>query len=78
MDSRSFFSVANENYPLLRPAQAPPPKKTLMAGFSLLVGDMQLATQNYLANESAMRDWARSHVVRVPENPTGSIVSSTT
>ena len=77
MDSKHFFSVANENYPLLRRPQSSIPKKTLLAGVNLLVGDMQTSTRATLASEAAMRDWARLHVVRAPEHITGVVLSYT-
>ena len=77
MDSKHFFSVANENYPLFRRPQSSIPKKTLLAGVSLLVGDMQTSTRTTLAGEAAMRDWARVHVVRAPEHITGVVLHYT-
>jgi len=75
MDSKRFFSVANETYPLLRRPQSSPPKKTLLAAINLLVGDMQTSTKMTLAREAAMRDWGRLHVVRAPEHVTGVVLS---
>jgi hypothetical protein len=77
MDSKHFFSVANENYPLMRQPQSSIPKKTLLAGVHLLVGDMQASTRVTLASEAAMRDWTRLHVVRAPEHITGVVLSYT-
>ena len=77
MDSERFFSVANETYPLLRRPQSSPPKKTLLAGVNLLIGDMQTSTQMTLAREATMRDWTRLHVVRMPEHTTGVVLSRT-
>ena len=77
MDSKHFFSVANESYPLLRRPQSSPPKKTLLAGVNLLVGDMQTSTRMTLAREAAMQDWTRLHVVRVPEHITGVVLRHT-
>jgi len=77
MDSQSFFSVANENYPLLRTPQSSLPKKTLLAGVNLLIGDMQASARVTLAREAAMRDWARLHVVRAPEHITGVVLNGT-
>jgi phage protein D len=77
MDSKRFFSVANENYPLLRRPQSSPPQKTLLAGVNLLIGDMQTSTQMTLAREAAMTDWARLHTVRAPEHVTGVVLSYT-
>ena len=75
MDSKRFFSVANENYPLLRRPQSSLPKKTLLAGVNLLIGDMQASTKMTLAREAAMQDWTRLHVVRVPEHITGVVLN---
>jgi len=77
MDSKHFFSVTNETYPLLRRPQSSPPQKTLLAGVNLLIGDMQTSTQMTLARESAMLDWARLHAVRAPEHTTGAVLSHT-
>jgi len=77
MDSQHFFSVANENYPLLRRPQSSIPKKTLLAGVNLLIGDMQTSTQMTLAREAAMQDWTRLHVVRAPEQNTGVVLNDT-
>ena len=77
MDSKSFFSVANETYPLLRRPQASPPKETLLATVNLLVGDMQTSTRTTLANEAAMQEWTRLHIVRAPEHITGVVLSHT-
>ena len=77
MDSQHFFSVANENYPLLRRPQSSLPKKTLLAGVHLLIGDMQTSTKMTLAREAAMQDWARLHVVRAPEHITGVVLNGT-
>ena len=77
MDSKRFFSVANENYPLLRRPQSSPPQKTLLAGVNLLIGDMQTSTQMTLARESAMQDWTRLHAVRAPEQATGVMLNRT-
>jgi hypothetical protein len=77
MDSKHFFSVANETYPLLRRPQSSPPKKTLLAGVNLLVGDMQTSTRMTLAREAAMQDWTRLHVVRAPEHITGVVLQHT-
>jgi hypothetical protein len=77
MDSKHFFSVANENYPLFRRPQSSIPKETLLAGVQLLVGDMQTSTRTTLAGEAAMRDWARMHVVHAPEHITGVVLSYT-
>jgi hypothetical protein len=77
MDSKHFFSVANENYPLMRRPQSSPPHKTLLASVNLLIGDMQTSTQMTLAREEAMRDWARLHTVRAPEHITGVVLSQT-
>jgi hypothetical protein len=77
MDSKHFFSVANETYPLLRQPQSSPPKKTLLAAVNLLIGDMQTSTQMTLAREAAMRDWAHLHAVRAPEHITGVVLSRT-
>ena len=77
MDSEHFFSVANENYPLLRRPQSSPPKKTLLAGVNLLIGDMQTSTQMTLAREAAMRDQARRHIVRAPEQTSGGVLNQT-
>ena len=77
MDSKHFFSVANENYPLLRRPQSSPPQKTLLAGVNLLIGDMQTSTQMTLAREATMTDWARLHAVRAPEHTTGVVLSYT-
>jgi hypothetical protein len=77
MDSEHFFSVANENYPLLRRPQSSLPKKTLLAEVHLLVGDMQASTKMTLAREAAMRDWAHLHVVRAPEQTTGVVLNGT-
>ena len=78
MDSKHFFSVANENYPLLRRPQSSLPKKTLLAGVNLLIGDMQTSTKMTLAREAAMRDWAHLHTVRAPEHITGVVLNHTT
>jgi hypothetical protein len=77
MDSRHFFSVANENYPLLRRPQSSSPQKTLLAGVSLLVGDMQASTRMTLAREAVMQEWTRLHTVRAPEHITGVVLSGT-
>ena len=77
MDSKTFFSVANETYPLLRLPQSSPPKTTLLAGVNLLIGDMQTSTHMTLANEAVMTDWAHQHVVRAPEHSTGVMLSYT-
>ena len=77
MDSKHFFSVANETYPLLRRPQSSPPKKTLLATVNLLIGDMQASTQMTLAREGAMQDWARLHHVRAPEQITGVVLHHT-
>ena len=77
MDSKRFFSVANENYPLLRRPQSSPPKKTLLVGINLLIGDMQTSTRMTLAREAAMQDWTRLHAVHAPEHITGVVVSRT-
>ena len=77
MDSQHFFSVANENYPLLRLPQSSPPKKTLLAAVNLLIGDMQTSTKMTLAREAAMQDWARLHAVRAPEHITGVVLHHT-
>ena len=78
MDSKHFFSVANENYPLLRRPQSSLPKPTLLAGVNLLIGDMQASTRMTLAREAAMLDWARLHTVRAPEQITGVVLNQTT
>jgi len=78
MDSKRFYSVANENYPLLRRPQSSLPKTTLLAGVNLLVGDMQTSTKMTLAREAAMQEWARLHVVRAPEHITGVVLNNTT
>jgi hypothetical protein len=78
MDSKHFFSIANETYPLLRRPQSSQPKKTLLAGVNLLIGDMQASTQMTLAREAALQDWRRLHVVRAPEQLTGVVLHSTT
>ena len=78
MDSKRFYSVANENYPLLRRPQSSIPKTTLLAGVNLLVGDMQTSTKMTLAREAAMQEWARLHVVRAPEHITGVVLNNTT
>lgn len=75
MDSRSFASVANENYPLSRLPHSSPPKKTLLAGIALLVGDMQVSARNYAAREAAMQEWTRIHGAGVPERITGVVLS---
>ena len=75
MDSKHFFSVANETYPLQRRPQSSPPKKTLLAGVNLLVGDMQASTRMTLAREAALQDWTRLHVVRAPEHATGVVLN---
>ena len=75
MDSKRFFSVANETYPLLRRPQSSLPKKTLLAGVNLLIGDMQTSTQMTLAREAAMQDWTRLHAARAPEHITGVVLS---
>ena len=77
MDSKHFFSVANENYPLFRRPQSSIPKKTLLAGVNLLIGDMQASTQMTLAREAAMQDWTRLHSVRTPEHTTGVVLNDT-
>ena len=77
MDSKHFLSVANENYPLLRRPQSSPPKKTLLAGVSLLIGDMQTSTRMTLAREAAILDWTRLHAVRAPEHVTGVVLQYT-
>ena len=77
MDSKHFFSVANETYPLLRRPQSSPPKKTLLAGVNLLVGDMQTSTRMTLAREATMQDWTRLHAVRAPEHITGVVLQHT-
>ena len=77
MDSKQFFSVANETYPLQRRPQSSPPKKTLLAGVNLLIGDMQTSTHTTLAREAAMQDWTRLHITRVPEQNTGVVLSRT-
>ena len=77
MDSKRFFSVVNENYPLFRRPQSSIPKKTLLAGVNLLVGDMQTSAKMTLAREAAMRDWARLHVARAPEHITGVVLNGT-
>jgi hypothetical protein len=77
VDSKRFFSVANENYPLLRRPQSALPKKTLLAGVNLLIGDMQTSTQTTLAREAAMRDWANLHTARLPEHATGVMLDGT-
>jgi hypothetical protein len=74
MDSERFFSVANETYPLLRQPQSSVPKKTLFAGISLLIGDMQMSTKKTLAREAALQEWARLHAVRTPEHATGVVL----
>ena len=76
MDSKHFFSVANENYPLFRRPQSSLPKKTLLAGVNLLIGDMQTSTKMTLAREAAMRDWVHLHVVRAPEQLTGVVLNN--
>ena len=78
MDSKHFFSVANENYPLFRRPQSSIPKKTLLAAVNLLIGDMQTSTQMTLAREAAMLDWARLHVARAPEQITGVVLNNAT
>ena len=78
MDSRSFFSVANETYPLMRRPQSSPPKTSLLADMALLTGDMQLATQRYLAREAGLRDWAQTHTILAPEHVTGLMIDSRT
>jgi hypothetical protein len=75
MDSRSFYSVANETYPLARLPQSSPPKKTLLAGVMLLVGDMQVSTHIHAEHEAAMREWARIRDVRAPESATGVVLN---
>ncbi|MCL1986119.1 MAG: hypothetical protein FWG59_06710 [Betaproteobacteria bacterium] len=77
MDSKHFFSVANETYPLQRRPQSSPPKKTLLAGVNLLIGDMQTSTRMTRARETAMQDWARLHNARAPEHTTGTVLSRT-
>ena len=76
MDSRSFFSVANETYPLMRRPQSSPPKTSLLADMALLTGDMQLATQRHLAREAALRDWVQTHTILAPEHVTGLMIDS--
>ena len=77
MDSKHFFSVANETYPLLRRPQSSPPTKTLFAAVNLLIGDMQTSTHMTLAREGAMQDWTRLHAVRAPEHITGVMLQYT-
>ena len=77
MDSQHFFSVANENYPLFRRPQSSLPKKTLLAGINLLIGDMQTSTRVTLAREAGMQEWTRLHVVRAPEHITGVVLRRT-
>jgi hypothetical protein len=77
MDSKHFFSVANENYPLLRRPQSSLPKKTLLAGVHLLVNDMQVSTRITLAREATLQEWTRLHIVRAPEHITGVVLSRT-
>ena len=74
MDSKRFFSVANETYPLLRLPQSSPPKKTLLAAVNLLIGDMQASTKTTLSREEAMQDWARLHAARAPEHIAGAVL----
>jgi hypothetical protein len=77
MDSKRFFSVANENYPLLRRPQSSRPQLTMLAAVNLLVGDMQVSTRETLAREASMREWAQAHETRAPEHVTGSVLSRT-